>query len=302
MNHYRSISDFHKNNGYPPPEHPMFSVLTYQELTMCSWREGKFTTDFYIISFKKVKSGTFIYGKNRYNYDSGSMSFVKPRQVVEIKNVDLSEKAFVIFIHEDYLSGNSLQNEIKKYGYFDYKIDEALYLSPVEEQIMWELHDKIKMEHRSNQDKFSKGIILTHFDSILKYAQRFYKRQFINRNVVMNSMVCKLNHALDNYFEEGKLQKEGLPTVALMASRLNTSARYLSDLLKQETGKTTINHIHIYLINEAKNLLLSSDDTIAETAYQLGFEYPPYFTRLFKKEVGVTPNEYKLKFKSINLN
>jgi AraC-like DNA-binding protein len=299
MNHFKSISDLHKNNGYPPPEHPMLSILTCQELTKCSWG-GKFTTDFYMISLKKIKSGTFMYGKTRYDHENGSMSFVKPRQVVEINNVELSEKAFVIFVHEDYLSGNPLHNEIKKYGYFDYEINEALHLSPAEEQIMWELYDKIALEYRGNQDEFSKDIILTHFDSILKYAQRFYKRQFINRTVLAGSMVSKFNDALNSYFEEGKLQKEGLPTVTVMASQLNTSARYLSDLLKQETGKTALDHIHIYLIDEAKNLLLSSDNTIAETAYQLGFENPPYFTRLFKKEVGVTPNEYR--FKSMSLN
>lgn len=299
MNHFKSISDLHKNNGYPPPEHPMLSILTCQELTKCSWG-GKFTTDFYMISLKKIKSGTFMYGKTRYDHENGSMSFVKPRQVVEINNVELSEKAFVIFVHEDYLSGNPLHNEIKKYGYFDYEINEALHLSPAEEQIMWELYDKIALEYRGNQDEFSKDIILTHFDSILKYAQRFYKRQFMNRTVLAGSMVSKFNDALNSYFEEGKLQKEGLPTVTVMASQLNTSARYLSDLLKQETGKTALDHIHIYLIDEAKNLLLSSDNTIAETAYQLGFENPPYFTRLFKKEVGVTPNEYR--FKSMNLN
>lgn len=299
MNHFKSISDLHKNNGYPPPEHPMLSILTCQELTKCSWG-GKFTTDFYMISLKKIRSGTFMYGKTRYDHENGSMSFVKPRQVVEINNVELSEKAFVIFVHEDYLSGNPLHNEIKKYGYFDYEINEALHLSPAEEQIMWELYDKIALEYRGNQDEFSKDIILTHFDSILKYAQRFYKRQFMNRTVLAGSMVSKFNDALNSYFEEGKLQKEGLPTVTVMASQLNTSARYLSDLLKQETGKTALDHIHIYLIDEAKNLLLSSDNTIAETAYQLGFENPPYFTRLFKKEVGVTPNEYR--FKSMNLN
>lgn len=300
MNHFKSISDFHKSNGYPPPEHPMLGVLTCEELTTCSWGRSKFTTDFYMISFKKIKSGTFMYGKTRYDHENGSMSFVKPRQVVEINNVELSEKAFVILVHEDYLSGNPLHNEIKKYGYFDYEINEALHLSPAEEQIMWELYDKIGMEYRGNQDEFSKDIILTHFDSILKYAQRFYKRQFINRTVLSGSMVSKFNDALNSYFEDGKLQKEGLPTVTLMASQLNTSARYLSDLLKQETGKTALDHIHIYLIDEAKNLLLSSDNTIAETAYQLGFENPPYFTRLFKKEVGVTPNEYR--FKSMSLN
>ncbi|MEA5429137.1 helix-turn-helix domain-containing protein [Arcicella lustrica] len=293
MNHYKTISELHQTSGYPLPEHPMMSLLTCQELTTCSWGGNKFTGDFYMISFKKIKSGTFSYGKTKYDHDNGSMSFVKPRQVVEINNVALSEKSFVIFIHEDYLLGHRLHNEIKEYHYFDYEANEALHLSPSEEQTIWELYHKIDAEYKNNQDEFSKEIILTHFDSILKYAQRFYKRQFITRTTLSGTMVSKFNKVLNHYFESGQLQVEGLPTVTSMAAQLNTSARYLSDLLKQETGKTALDHIHIYLIDEAKNLLLSSDNTIAETAFQLGFENPPYFTRLFKKVVGITPVQFK---------
>jgi AraC-like DNA-binding protein len=223
------------------------------------------------------------------------MSFVKPRQVLEINNVELSEKAFVIYVHEDYLLGHPMHDEIKKYGYFDYEINEALHLSPSEELIMWELYEKIGVEYRNNQDEFSKDIILAHLDSILKYAQRFYKRQFINRTQLSGGTVSRFQKILRTYFESGKIQQFGLPSVHAIASELHTSARYLSDLLKQETGKTALEHIHIFLIDEAKNLLLGTDNTIAETAYQLGFENPPYFSRLFKKEVGLTPVEFRLK-------
>jgi AraC-like DNA-binding protein len=247
-----------------------------------------------MISLKKMKSGTFMYGKTRYDHDNGSMSFVKPRQVIEISNVELEEKGFIIFIHEDYLLGHLQHEEIKKYGYFEYETNEALHLSPAEEQIIWELYEKIGLEYRNNQDEFSKDIILTHVDSILKYAQRFYKRQFLNRNGLSGNMISKFHKTITEYFESGKTKRHGLPSVNAIAGDLNLSARYLSDLLKQETGKTALEHIHIYLIDEAKNLLLSSDNTIAETAYQLGFENPPYFSRLFKKEVGVTPNEFRL--------
>jgi AraC family transcriptional activator of pobA len=294
MNHYKTITALHQDNGYPLPEHPMLSLLTCKELTMCTWGKQKFTTDFYMISLKKMKSGTFMYGKTRYDHDNGSMSFVKPRQVIEISNVELEEKGFIIFIHEDYLLGHPQHDEIKKYGFFEYEINEALHLSPAEEQIIWELYEKIGLEYRNNQDEFSKDIILTHVDSILKYAQRFYKRQFINRNSLSGNMISKFHKTISEYFESGKTKLHGLPSVNAIAGELNLSARYLSDLLKQETGKTALEHIHIYLIDEAKNLLLSSDKTIAETAYQLGFENPPYFSRLFKKEVGVTPNEFRL--------
>ena len=295
MEHYKTITELHERSGYPLPEHPMISLLTCQELSTCSWGNSKFTADFYMIALKKIKSGTFLYGKTKYDHDNGSMSFVKPRQVLEINNVELSEKAFVIYVHEDYLLGHPMHDEIKKYGYFDYEINEALHLSPNEELIMWELYEKIGVEYRNNQDEFSKDIILAHLDSILKYAQRFYKRQFINRTQLSGGTVSRFQKILRTYFESGKIQQFGLPSVHAIASELHTSARYLSDLLKQETGKTALEHIHIFLIDEAKNLLLGTDNTIAETAYQLGFENPPYFSRLFKKEVGLTPVEFRLK-------
>jgi len=206
----------------------------------------------------------------------------------------MSENAFVIFIHEDYFIGHNLHTELKKYGFFDYEINEALHLSPNEEKIIWELYDKIALEYKNTVDEFSRDIILTHLDSIFKYVQRFYKRQFINRKIPSGIVVTKFNDLLLSYFDSGQLSKNGLPTVSFLASEFNFSPRYLSDLLKQETGKTALEHIHIFLIDEAKNLLMSTENTIAETAYQLGFENPPYFTRLFKKQTGLTPVEYRM--------
>ncbi|GAB3573986.1 AraC family transcriptional regulator [Spirosoma luteolum] len=293
MVHYKTLADLHRAGGYPQPEHPQLSLLTCQELTTCSWGSQQFTGDFYMISLKKIKSGTFLYGKTSYDHHNGSMSFVKPRQLVEISNVELAEKAFVIFIHEDYLLGSPLHNAIRNYAYFDYEINEALHLSPAEERIMWDLYEKIGTEYRNNQDEFSREIILTHIDSVLKYAQRFYKRQFINRTVLSGTTITRFHNLLTRYFEQGLHRQEGLPSVHFLAGELNLSPRYLSDLLKQETGKTALDHIHLFLIEEAKERLRSSDKSIAETAYALGFENPPYFTRLFKNLVGMTPNQYK---------
>ena len=296
MEHYKSISDLHKANGFSPPENPMISLLTCDELRACTIGQHGFTSDFYMIGFKKIKSGKIVYGKTKYDHDNGSMSFIKPRQIVEIDNIELTERGFIIFFHEDYINGYPLHSEIKKFGYFDYEVNEALHLSTKEEQIIWDLYQKMRIEYHNNEDEYSKDIILTHIDSILKYSQRFYKRQFINRTEISGKTVSKFNNLLELYFDKGVLQKEGLPTVKSMASKLNTSPRYLSDLLKQETGKTALEHIHIFLIDEAKNLLMSTDNTIAETAYRLGFENPPYFSRLFKKEVGKSPNEYREQF------
>lgn len=296
MKHFKTISELHASNGYAPPENPLLSLVTCQDLKTCAIGNSKFTSDFYMIAFKKIKSGHFFYGKTKYDFDNGSMAFVKPRQIIEISNIELTEKAFLIFIHEDYLLNQSLHTEIKKYSYFDYEVNEALHLSPKEEDLLWDLFNKIESEYNNNQDEYSKEIIMTHIDSILKYSKRFYKRQFLNRNVYSGTIISKFADVLKVYVESGGLQQKGLPTVQFMAGQLAVSPRYLTDLLKQETGKTALDHIHIFLIDEAKNLLLSTDKTIAETAYELGFENPPYFSRLFKKVIGLTPVAYKEQF------
>ena len=296
MKHFKTISELHNTMGFSPPENPLLSLVTCQDLQTCSIGNNKFTGDFYMIAIKKIKSGHFFYGKTKYDFDNGSMAFVKPRQMIEISNIELTEKAFIIFFHEDFLLKYNLHSEIKKYSYFDYEINEALHLSPKEEELIWDLFYKIESEYHNNQDEYSKDIMVAHIDSILKYAQRFYKRQFLNRTVFSGAIISKFSGILKSYFESGNLQTNGLPTVKYMASELAISARYLSDLLKQETGKTALDHIHIFLIDEAKNILMSTDNTVSETAYQLGFENPPYFSRLFKKEVGLTPIEYKDQF------
>jgi AraC family transcriptional activator of pobA len=297
MKHFKSISEFHRACGYPPPAHPLLSLLTCQQLLHCSFGEAPLTTDFYMISFRKMKpGGRFLYGKTSYDHEAGALSFVKPRQVIEIMDLQLIDKAFVVIIHEDYLLGNALHAEIKKYSFFDYEVNEALHLAPREEQILWELYHQIGFEYGNNQDEYTRDIILTHLASMLKYSQRFYKRQFLNRSHLSGSMVARFTDLLTAYSEDGQLQQQGLPTVKYLADKLNTSPRYLTDLLKQETGKTALDHLHLFLLGEAKNLLISTDNTIAQTAYQLGFENPPYFTRLFKKVVGLTPHEYRAQF------
>jgi AraC-like DNA-binding protein len=223
----------------------------------------------------------------------GSMFFMKPRQVLTVQDIQLKEKGFSIHVHEDFLMGHPMFTEIKKYNYFDYETSEALHVSPREEKIMWSLFNKMETEYHNNPDEFSKSIILSHLDSILKYAKRFYKRQFIDRKPLSGITITKFNDCLNEYFEKGEASEKGLPTVNYMAYRLNLSSKYLSDLLKQETGKTALELIHLFVISEAKNLLVAGDSNISEIAYRLGFENPPYFSRLFKKEVGMSPKEFK---------
>ena len=292
--HYKTISELHQRSGYPAPEHPLISLMTCKELATCSSGNNRFTGDFYMIAFKKIKSGHFMYGKTKYDHDNGSMLFIKPRQIIEFSNIELAEKGFMIYIHEDYLAGHTLQNQIKKYAYFEYEVNEALHLSPSEESIVWDIYEKIKTEYFNSQDEFSREIILSHIDAMLKYSDRFYKRQFLNRsNNLSGTTVKKFHETLVNYIAQGQILNQGLPSVNHLAQTLNISPRYLSDVLKQETGISALGHIHLHLIGEAKNRLLSSDDNVAGIAYDLGFENPPYFTRLFKKVVGITPKQFK---------
>ncbi|RZJ68601.1 MAG: AraC family transcriptional regulator [Flavobacterium sp.] len=296
MKHYKTISDVHRASGFTLPENPLLGLVFCEHQDVCSVVEGAFTGDFYVIGFKKLKSGFIGYGRTKYDHENGSLSFFKPNQIIEIKDIELEERGFLMFIHQDYLNGHALHHEIKKYGYFDYEANEALHLSPKEEELIWELYHKIETEYLNNQDEYSRDIILTHIDSILKYSQRFYKRQFLNRSELSGATVSRFNAMLQTYFESGQLKLDGLPSVKTMADKLNVSPRYLTDLLRQETGKTALELIHIFLVSEAKNILQSSAITIAETAYSLGFENPPYFSRLFKKETGFTPNEYRNQF------
>jgi AraC-like DNA-binding protein len=292
MTHFKTISELARAEGFPPPENPLFSLNLVSDSNN-ALKNMEITCDFYIICLKKLKSGVILYGKTKYDHDMGSMFFMKPRQSLTVQDVQLKDNGFAIHVHEDFLMGHSLFTEIKKYNYFDYEINEALHVSPREEKILWSLFHKMETEYHNNPDEFSKSIILSHLDSILKYAQRFYKRQFIDRKPLSGITVTKFNECLNTYFEQGEAGEKGLPTVNYMASQLHLSPKYLSDLLKQETGKTALELIHLYMISEAKNMLVVGDQSISEIAYQLGFENPPYFSRLFKKEVGMTPKEFK---------
>jgi AraC-like DNA-binding protein len=292
MNHFNTISAFAQAAGIKPPEHPMFSIL-YGDKNDHWEGHVEFTADFYIIGFKQLQSGSMLYGKTKYDHDLGKMSFIRPRQHVAFKDIRLEEACCLILIHEDYLSGTPLHNEIKKYHYFDYDVNEALHLTPSEEKTIWGLMRTMDKECRNNIDDYSKEIIISHLDTLLKYAQRFYKRQFINRAEITGAVATKFNNLLVAYFDEGNTKLSGLPTVALLAQKLNLSPRYLSDLLKQETGKTALDLIHLYLISEAKNLLKEGQLNINEISFSLGFENPNYFSRLFKRTVGVSPHVFR---------
>jgi len=281
-------------NNLPLPEHPMLGLLRINREIRIN--NAEYTSDFYMIGLKKVKAGYVLYGRTKFDHERGSMIFTKPRQVIEMRNLEFEEDGYILVFHEDFLNGHSLHEDIQRYSFFEYETNEALHLAPKEEKIIWNIFYTIEQEYNNSEDEFSKEIILAAINSMLKYAERFYKRQFINRKQLSGKTVTGFTKILQQYIKDGSLDDKGLPSVGDLANRLNISSRYLTDLLKVETGKTAIELIHIALINEAKNRLRKKDKTISEIAYDLGFENMSYFSRLFKKETGMLPTAFKNQF------
>ncbi|QKG80710.1 helix-turn-helix domain-containing protein [Tenuifilum thalassicum] len=301
MKHFKTLSAYLDYLGLPRPEHPMLSVIVFDgDKAIPCPRESSppITNDCYTISFKKYVEGDLNYGRTKYDFTNGALIFMAPRQVLQWNSSIVFEpKGFSILFHEDFLKGTILEKQIKKYGFFSYSTKEALHLSPKEEKQIESIVKNIEIEYQNTQDDFSKDIIIAHLDTLLKYANRFYQRQFINRKELTNSLLEQFNQYLDDYFESGQFQEKGIPSIEQIAEKLKVSQRYLSDALKKETGKTAHEHLQLYLINEAKNMLLQPEKSVAEVAYDLGFEYPQYFSRLFKKKEGISPTQYREKYK-----
>lgn len=301
MEHFKTLSSYLEYLELPRPEHPMLSVFNSKgDGYLPCPRESSppITNDCYSISFKKYVEGDLNYGRTKYDFTNGALIFIAPRQILQWdSSVVFERKGFSINFHEDFLKGTDLAQQIKKYGFFSYSVNEALHLSPKEERQIESIVENIEIEYQNNQDEFSKEIIISQLSTLFKYANRFYERQFLNRKELSNNLLERFNLQLSEYFELGLLQEKGIPSIEQIANKMSVSQRYLSDTLKKETGKTTTEHLHLRLIDEAKNILLKPNKSISEVAYELGFEYPQYFSRLFKKKEGISPTEYREKYK-----
>jgi len=297
MKHFVSLQDYHEYLGLPRPMHPMFSVVVMDPGHPLDMRQSSplISTDFYIIKLKRDQTCELLYGRTKYDFASGSLIFVAPGQTLSWdKSVgEVEQNGVMLMIHKDYLRGSEIEKRFKKAAFFSYAVHEALHLSPREEDIIEQIVGSINDEYLGNTDEYSKDIILAHLDSLLRYATRFYNRQFINRKEINTHIASRFQAVLADYFESGTFKEKGLPNIDMIAEQLALSPRYLSDSLKAETGKTAIEHLHLYLVEEAKSLLLTPSITISEVAYQLGFEYPQYFSRMFKKKTGISPKEYQ---------
>ncbi len=292
-----SISEYHKFRGLPAPEHPLISVVDFEDLILEGDEPYSITSNFYSIALKRHPNTTLIYGQQQYDFDEGVLLFLAPRQVFGIKTNSLDNpKGWMLMVHPDFFWGSSLAKKIKGYEFFSYSVNEALFLSEKEEQTLNAIVSNIESECSNNLDRFSQQIIISQIETLLNYSERYYERQFLTRKVTSHQILEKLEDLLNNYFKNNNLESLGLPTVQFVSDRLNLSAGYLSSLLKAHTGQSTQQHIHQKIIEEAKEKLSTTNLSVSEVAFELGFDYPQSFSKLFKSKTELSPTQFKKSF------
>ncbi|RTQ52396.1 AraC family transcriptional regulator [Hymenobacter gummosus] len=288
-----SVSDFTAYFGFPPPAHPLLTVIDLGRhrkppVSGTVWR------GLYIVSLKKNLKGMLRYGHRIYDFNEGVLAFFAPGQVcMADASVDTSAlEGWMLVFHPDLLLRHPLGKRIGSYGFFSYQLNEALHLSAREEGLLGALFGQLHEEHQQPIDAFSQDVLVSQIDALLSYANRFYHRQFLTRRAAEHDLLSRFEELLTGYFARDD-QDQPLPTVQHFADELHVSPAYLSDMLRTLTGQTTQQHLHHALIEKAKRLLLTTSLTVNETAFQLGFEYPQYFSRLFKNKTGLTPAAFR---------
>jgi AraC family transcriptional activator of pobA len=273
----KTISQYHQLMGLPKPEHPLVSVINLESIKHPAGNDPlNFVFDFYSISLKRNFNAKIKYGMQEYDFDEGVMFFISPNQVFGIevnKKEELKPSGWLLLVHPDFLWNTALAKTIKKYEYFSYTVNEALHLSDKEETMITGIIQLIDQEYRSNIDKYSQDVIIAQLELLLTYSERFYHRQFLTRKITNHKILNRLEDFLEEYFESEEISQKGLPTVHYIAESLNISPGYLSGLLKTLTGQSTQQHIHDKLLEKAKEKLSTTDLSVSEIAYELGFEH-----------------------------
>jgi AraC family transcriptional activator of pobA len=290
-----SVAAMHSAFGLPKPEHPLVSVINFEKVNFTLsdvW--DHFVINLYCVAIKKGVKGKMKYGQTYYDFDEGVMTLTAPKQVMSVTNTDeIALSGYLMYFHPDFLQGYPLMKTIREYGFFSYELHEALLLSAKEEESIIRIMKEVEQEYHASIDRFSQDVIISHIELLLVYANRFYNRQFITRKNLNHDVLSKLEAILDEYFNGDKVKEMGLPTVKYISDQLNVSPGYLSDLLKNLTGQTTQQHIHGKVIDKAKEILLTTSLSVSEIAYQLGFEYPQSFNKLFKSKTNISPLEFR---------
>jgi AraC-like DNA-binding protein len=293
-----TISQAHQSVGLPSPKHPLVSVVnTADYKPTIDFRGLKVINNLYQITLKQLGCGNLMYGKNSYDYEEGTLVFTSPGQVTifegEMSTNNESDKGWTLAFHPDLIRKSNLADKMSQYSFFSYEVNEALHLSDEELGTIEDLLDKIVKEYSQNLDKHSQNLIISNIELLLDYCTRFYDRQFYTRTNLNLDYVSKFEKLLKRYYESKEVIVERLPSVQYLARELSFSPNYLSDLLKKETGKTAQEHIHLFVIEKAKNKLLNSKNSISEIGFSLGFEYPQHFSNLFKAKTGMSPSDYR---------
>ncbi|MEH6705792.1 MULTISPECIES: helix-turn-helix domain-containing protein [Flavobacteriaceae] len=300
MHQFKSLSEFHRFSNLPKPEHPLISLVDYSKVNYpTDSDEIKWVQEFYSIGLKRNVSEKFNYGQQPYDFNEGVLSFVAPQQILNIQinqNIEVKSSGWLLLIHPDFLWNTPLAKIIKNYDFFGYAVNEALFLSEKEENIIIDILKNIQREYQANIDKFSENIIITQVELLLNYAERYYERQFITRKINNHQILVKLEEKLDSYFNSSDILINGVPTVTQVANDLNLSPNYLSSMLKIISGQSTQQHIQNKIIEKAKEKLSTNELSISEIAYELGFEYPQSFSKLFKQKTNQSPMAFRARF------
>lgn len=293
----KSIQEQHQFWSLPKPKHPLVSVLRIEDVVIQNASPEYYTSGFYSIAIKKNFEGKIKYGQRYYDFDSGVMSFISPNQLLVNRRGDpLPNEGMMLLVHPDFLTTYPLAKSIKDYGFFSYELSEALHLSEQEEEEVEGILKHIEKEYQSNIDRYSQDVIIAQIELLLQYSNRFYNRQFITRKPANDDILVRLENLLTTSFNDETLSQKGLPTVQYISEQLHVSSNYLSDMLRTITGQTAQQHIHAKLIEKAKHLLATTSMTISEIAYQLGFEYPQSFNKLFRNKINLSPSQYRQSF------
>lgn len=290
----KTISEAHKLLGIEKPFHPLISVFRHKPKMNLDIQDVSITFDMYLISLKDGIKGAIDYGRNSYDFVEGTLLFLAPNQVVKITDAPIIDlNGWSIFFHPDLIRKSELGKSIQQYSFFDYDVNEALHLSDKERIALTEIVYNIERELKQNLDRHSQELIIHNLESILKYSNRYYDRQFLTRSNYSKDYISRFEQYLKSYFASNQPIENGIPNVSQCGKAMNMSGHYLSDMLKSETGKSAKEHIHLHLVNRAKSSLLNSPNTISEIAYSLGFDYPQHFSKVFKEKVGLSPTEYR---------
>lgn len=295
----KTISEFHSLRGLPKPKHPLISVINFEDMAKSSVvGKQSLMFDFYMISVKRDMNHKYRYGQQDYDFDEGVLFCMAPHQLLTIMREENAKNptGWSLLIHPDFLWNTPMASAIKKYEFFDYSVNEALFLSEDEEIKVQQIIENIKQEYQNNIDKFSQNIIISQVETLLNYSERFYQRQFITRQKAHHQFLEQLEILLNNYFKKENFKTEGLPSVQYLSDEFKMSPQYMRSLLKTLTGQTTQQIIHEKLIEKAKEKLSTTELSVSEIAYELGFEHSQSFSKLFKAKTDISPLEFRKSF------